>query len=108
MKALAGWRRRARALRAETFALYLACRDPRVLWYARALAVAVVAYAFSPIDLIPDSVLLHFPQQPRMMVRVGTGSRARTGQGSVALWAARPRLGRPQDWRWGIGRHQER
>ena len=56
MKTLAGWRRRAKALRAETFALYLACRDPRVRWYARALAVAVVAYAFSPIDLIPDPI----------------------------------------------------
>ena len=38
------------------FALYLACRDPRVPWYAKALAAAVVAYAFSPIDLIPDFI----------------------------------------------------
>ena len=38
------------------YALYLACRDPRVPWYAKAGAGAVVAYAFSPIDLIPDFI----------------------------------------------------
>jgi uncharacterized membrane protein YkvA (DUF1232 family) len=38
------------------YALYLACRDPRVPWYAKALAAALVAYALSPIDLIPDFV----------------------------------------------------
>jgi uncharacterized membrane protein YkvA (DUF1232 family) len=46
----------ARSLKAETCALYLACRDPRVPWYARLLAVCVVGYAFSPIDLIPDFI----------------------------------------------------
>jgi uncharacterized membrane protein YkvA (DUF1232 family) len=36
--------------------IYLAYRDPRVPWYARACAAVVVAYAFSPIDLIPDFI----------------------------------------------------
>ncbi|MEI6137309.1 MAG: YkvA family protein [Chloroflexota bacterium] len=36
--------------------MYLACRDPRVPWYAKALAGAVLAYALSPIDLIPDFI----------------------------------------------------
>jgi uncharacterized membrane protein YkvA (DUF1232 family) len=49
-------RRRARALKAETLALSFAVRDPRVPWYVRLLAVAIVAYALSPIDLIPDFV----------------------------------------------------
>src|SRR6185295_18226447 len=40
----------------EVLALYLACRDPRVPWYAKALAALVVAYALSPIDLIPDFI----------------------------------------------------
>jgi uncharacterized membrane protein YkvA (DUF1232 family) len=48
--------RRARVLKRETYALYLACRDPRTPWYAKALTATVVAYAFSPIDLIPDFV----------------------------------------------------
>jgi uncharacterized membrane protein YkvA (DUF1232 family) len=46
----------ARRLKQETYALALACRDPRVPWYARLLAICVVAYAFSPIDLIPDPI----------------------------------------------------
>jgi uncharacterized membrane protein YkvA (DUF1232 family) len=50
------WQQRARQLKAETYALYLAYRDPRVRWYARVFAACVVAYAFSPIDLIPDPI----------------------------------------------------
>ena len=37
-------------------ALYLAARDPRVPWYAKVAALAVAAYALSPIDLIPDFI----------------------------------------------------
>ena len=47
---------RVRPIKRDTLALYLACRDPRTPWYARALAGLVVAYALSPIDLIPDFV----------------------------------------------------
>ena len=36
--------------------MYLACKDSRVPWYARVLAAVVVAYALSPIDLIPDII----------------------------------------------------
>jgi uncharacterized membrane protein YkvA (DUF1232 family) len=46
----------ARTIRRDVHALYLASRDPRVPWYAKALAVAVAAYALSPIDLIPDFI----------------------------------------------------
>ncbi len=56
VSAIETWRRRARALKTELYALYLAYRDPRVPWYARLFAAAVVAYAFSPIDLIPDPI----------------------------------------------------
>ncbi len=47
---------RARSLKQEVHALYLAARDPRTPWYAKALIWCVVAYAFSPIDLIPDFI----------------------------------------------------
>jgi len=50
------WKARASALRTETYALYLACRDPRVPWPAKLLVAAIVAYALSPIDLIPDFI----------------------------------------------------
>ncbi len=50
------WKAAARRLKREVRAIYLAYRDPRVPWYARLFAGAVVAYAFSPIDLIPDPI----------------------------------------------------
>jgi uncharacterized membrane protein YkvA (DUF1232 family) len=50
------WKARARQLKAEVYALYLAYRDPRVPWYAKVLAACVVGYALSPIDLIPDFI----------------------------------------------------
>ena len=56
MALLAKLKQRARYLTAETFALYLAARDPRTPWYAKLVVAGIVAYAFSPIDLIPDFV----------------------------------------------------
>src|SRR5690349_11049772 len=53
---LDGLKKRARRLKAELYALYLAYRDPRAPWYARAFAAGIVAYAISPIDLIPDFI----------------------------------------------------
>jgi uncharacterized membrane protein YkvA (DUF1232 family) len=50
------WQQRAKQLKTELYALYLAYRDPRVPWYARLVAACVVGYAFSPIDLIPDPI----------------------------------------------------
>jgi uncharacterized membrane protein YkvA (DUF1232 family) len=50
------WKNRARRLKRELGSLALASRDPRTPWYAKALAVCVVAYAFSPLDLIPDPI----------------------------------------------------
>jgi len=52
------WQAKAKRLQSETYALYLAYRDPRTPWYAKALAALVLAYAFSPIDLIPDFIPL--------------------------------------------------
>jgi uncharacterized membrane protein YkvA (DUF1232 family) len=46
----------ARAVRRDTIAIWIAARDPRVPWYAKAAAAAVAAYALSPIDLIPDFI----------------------------------------------------
>jgi uncharacterized membrane protein YkvA (DUF1232 family) len=46
----------ARAVKRDVHALYLAAGDPRVPWYAKGAAIAVAAYALSPIDLIPDVI----------------------------------------------------
>jgi len=50
------WKQQVRKLKKETCVIYLACKDSRVPWYARALAAVIVAYALSPIDLIPDVI----------------------------------------------------
>ena len=46
----------AKNIKSDVIALYFCARDPRVPWYAKAVAVLVVAYALSPIDLIPDFI----------------------------------------------------
>jgi uncharacterized membrane protein YkvA (DUF1232 family) len=53
MNRLRNW---ARALKRDVVAVWIAGRDPRVPWHAKALALAVAAYALSPIDLIPDFI----------------------------------------------------
>jgi uncharacterized membrane protein YkvA (DUF1232 family) len=50
------WTQRARALKTETYAVYLAGKDPRVPWYAKVLIAFVVLHTLSPIDLIPDFI----------------------------------------------------
>jgi uncharacterized membrane protein YkvA (DUF1232 family) len=49
-------KKRVRDLKRDTHALYLAARHPQTPWYTKLLAAGIVAYAFSPIDLIPDFV----------------------------------------------------
>jgi uncharacterized membrane protein YkvA (DUF1232 family) len=46
----------SRAVKRDVHAIYLAARDPRTPWYAKALAACVAGYALSPIDLIPDFI----------------------------------------------------
>jgi uncharacterized membrane protein YkvA (DUF1232 family) len=46
----------ARNIKRDVVALYLAGRDPRTPWHAKAVAIAVAFYAISPIDLIPDFI----------------------------------------------------
>ena len=53
---VAYWKQKARDLKLQTYALYYAYQDPRTPWYAKAFTALVVAYAFSPIDLIPDFI----------------------------------------------------
>ena len=52
------WKQRVKVLKSETYTLYLAAKDPRVPWYAKALIFFVVAHTLSPIDLIPDFIPL--------------------------------------------------
>ena len=53
---ISSWKTRAKRLKNEIQALYLAARDPRTPWYAKVLAAFIIGYALSPIDLIPDFI----------------------------------------------------
>ena len=50
------WHKWATGLKLQTYALYLAYKNPQVPWYAKVFGALVIAYAFSPIDLIPDFI----------------------------------------------------
>jgi uncharacterized membrane protein YkvA (DUF1232 family) len=52
------WQGAAQRLKEETYTLYLAYRDPRVIWYARIFVALLVGYVFSPVDPIPDFILV--------------------------------------------------
>jgi uncharacterized membrane protein YkvA (DUF1232 family) len=55
-RTIENWKNKVKQFKTETLAIYLASKDPRVPWYAKALIVFVVAHTFSPIDLIPDFI----------------------------------------------------
>ncbi len=53
---IASLKKWAKELKLQTMVVYFAARDPRTPWVVRLLAMAVAAYALSPIDLIPDFI----------------------------------------------------
>ena len=80
-------------------ALYLACRDPSVPWYAKLAAICVVAYAFSPIDLIPDFIpvlgylddLILVPLGVALALRLMPGEILEANRRKAEELAAKPR-----------------
>ena len=50
------WETKAKQLRTEIVALYLASKHPGTPWYAKLLAALIIGYALSPVDLIPDFI----------------------------------------------------
>lgn len=94
---------RARQLKTELYALYLAYHDPRVPWYARVFAACVVGYAFSPIDLIPDPIPVLGYLDDLILVPLGIALALRMIPSPVlaecrARAAARMEQGRPTNW----------
>ncbi len=65
------WKGRAQQLDSEIHAVYLACQDPRVPWYAKILFACLIAYALSPIDLIPDFIPVLGQVDDLVLVPVG-------------------------------------
>lgn len=92
---------RARALKRDTYVLYLAVRDPRTPWYTRAVAAAVVAYALSPFDLIPDFIPVVGYLDDLVLVPLGIALALRLVPGPViddCRQRAQAVEGRPVSW----------
>ncbi len=100
------WKARAQALQDDVYALYLAYRHAGVPWYAKAWALVVVAYAFSPIDLVPDFIPVLGYLDDLVLVPLGV---------ALAIWLIPPAVmeecrakarrvreaGRPTNWTAG-------
>jgi uncharacterized membrane protein YkvA (DUF1232 family) len=96
----------AKGLRRETFALYLAIRHPQTPWYARAVAAAVVLYAVSPIDLIPDPIPVLGHLDDLIVVPLGVLLVRRLIPSEVLLACRRMAaqgVEVSKAWRWGGG-----
>src|SRR5512143_1825083 len=78
---LKSWKAKSKQLKTEIVALYLASRHPETPWYAKILAVLIIGYALSPIDLIPDFIpvlgylddLILIPAGIALLVRIIPG-----------------------------------
>ena len=80
-----GWRNRLLALKREALVVWLAGRDLRTPWLCRLVALAVAAYAFSPIDLIPDFIPVLGLLDDLLLVPAGVWLALRLAL-VVALW----------------------
>jgi uncharacterized membrane protein YkvA (DUF1232 family) len=98
--AMAAW---MRTMKIRTWALSYACRDPETPWYAKAWAALVVAYAVSPIDLIPDFIPVLGMLDDIILVPLGIAIALRLIPRHVmdrALVKARAREAEPGRSRW--------
>jgi len=50
------WKERAKCLKRDVYALYLALGDPRTPWYAKVFMAVIILHTLSPVDLIPDFI----------------------------------------------------
>jgi uncharacterized membrane protein YkvA (DUF1232 family) len=87
------WKSWARSIKRDVHALYLASRDPRVPWYAKALAIFVAGYALSPIDLIPDFIPVVGYLDDVIIVPLGILMVIKLIPPEIMSWRAPPRTG---------------
>jgi len=97
-----GWwqqtRARLHALKRESLVVWYAARDPRLPWHVRVLALAVAAYALSPIDLIPDFIpvlgylddLVLVPLGVALVVKLTPAAILADARARAAVTATRP------------------
>lgn len=100
---LARAKRAAKEIKQNIYALYLACRDPRVPRHAKLFALCVVAYVFSPIDLIPDFIPILGYVDDLILVPAGIALAVRMIPADVmadsrAKAEEARKLGKPRNW----------
>lgn len=93
----------AKQLKRKVFVLYFAYKDNRTPWYVKAFAICVVAYAFSPIDLIPDFIPILGYLDDVILVPLGVALALKMIPNAViqeCTVKAEDRLknGKPQNW----------
>lgn len=97
------WKQRARTLKQEISALVLALADRRTPWYARLLLVLVVAYALSPLDLIPDFIPLLGQLDDLLLLPLGIALVIRLIPAAVLVdCREKVAAGKPVPQRWRI------
>ena len=98
---------RAKQLKTDIPAVFLALGDRKTPWYAKALALLTVAYALSPIDMIPDFIpvlgylddLIILPVLVALTVRcIPTEVFAQYRERAKDMWAD----GKPQRWYYAV------
>ena len=98
---------RAQKLKTDIPAVFLALKHPRTPWYAKLLAAITVAYALSPIDLVPDFVpvlgylddVLLLPVMVAITVKlIPKNIFAQCQTQAQSLWAE----GKPKRWYYAI------
>ncbi|MFK7696767.1 YkvA family protein [Paenibacillus sp. HJGM_3] len=93
----------AKQLKRKVFVLYYAYQDKRTPWYAKVFAVCVVAYAFSPIDLIPDFIPILGYLDDVILIPLGVALAlkmipAAVIQACTVKAEARLQAGKPKNW----------
>lgn len=95
----------ARSLRRDVHAIYLSARDPRMPWYAKVLALAIAAYAVSPIDLIPNFIPVLGHLDDVILVPLGVALAIRLMPPELLednRRRAEAAADAPRDWRVGV------
>ena len=104
MKLLPKLKEQAARLRRELHALWLAYSDPRTPWLARLLIVCIIAYALSPIDLIPDPIPIIGHLDDLILLPLGIALAIRMIPGSVMVdcreRARQASFDKPSQWKW--------
>lgn len=90
MARLQGW---ARALKRDVMALWFCARHPALPWWLRLLTLAIVAYALSPIDLIPDFIPLLGYLDDLLLLPLGIWLVLRLTPPQVLAESRKPRAG---------------